>query len=70
MKTYSVYVLDRANQVTEYKYSSQMAADDASDIFEADGHDVFSDGHKAALARDRYARFLMRQGRLQVISIA
>lgn len=68
-KTYRVWVFDRANQFTEYKYSSQMAADDASDLFEADGHDVFTDGTRAALTRDRYARFLIKQHRLSVISI-
>lgn len=62
MKIYSIWVLDRANQLTEYKYSSQHEADNASDYFEADGHDVFSNGLRAALARDRYARFLARQG--------
>jgi hypothetical protein len=68
-KTYSVWVLDRANQLTEYKYSSQLEADNASDTFEADGHDVFTDGHRAALARDRFTRFLIKQHRLSVIHI-
>lgn len=60
MKSFSVFVLDRANQLTEYKYSSQAMADDASDYFEAQGHDVFTDGQRAALARDRYARMNKR----------
>lgn len=69
MKIYSVWVLDRANQLTEYKYSSQHEADNASDAFEADGHDVFESGTKAAMARDRFARFLIKQHRLSVIHI-
>ena len=69
MKIYSIWVLDRANQLTQYDYSSQLLADNASDIFEADGHDVFTDRLRASLARDRYARFLMRQGKLSIIHI-
>ena len=69
MKTYSIWVLDRANQLTQYDYSSQLLADNASDTFEADGHDVFTDRLRACLAKDRYARFLMRQGKLSIIRI-
>ena len=46
-----------------------MAADDASDRVEADGRDVFTDGTRAAMARDRFARFLIKQHRLSVIHI-
>lgn len=63
-KIYSIYVLDRANQLTEYKYSSQLDADNASDDFEAQGHDVFSNMTRAIEARDRYARFFIKQHRL------
>lgn len=69
MKVYSIWVLDRANQLTQYNYSSQLLADNASDAFEADGHDVFTDGLRAALARDRYDRFLMRQGKLSILHV-
>lgn len=69
MKVYSIWVLDRANQLTQYNYSSQLLADNASDIFESNGHDVFTDGLRAALARDRYARFLMRQGKLSILHV-
>ena len=69
MTIYSIWVLDRANQLTQYDYSSQLLADNASDAFESDGHDVFTDRLRACLAKDRYARFLMRHGKLSIIHI-
>lgn len=60
MKEFIFWCLDRANQITEYRFFSQEEADDYSDILEAQGHDIFTDRQRCVLACDRYARLNKR----------
>lgn len=53
---YVFWCLDRANQISEYRFASQEEADNYADRLEADGHDIFTNKHRCVLAHDRYAR--------------
>ena len=66
---FTIYIIDRANQFTVEHHATQEQADDASDRWEAGGHDVYTDRMRATLAMDRYARRMMRTGHLQVIHV-
>ena len=66
---YTIYIIDRANQFHVEHHSTQEQADDSSDRWEAGGHDVYTDRTRALLAMDRYARHLMRTGRMTVIHV-
>lgn len=66
---YTIYIIDRANQFHTEHYPTQEQADDASDAWEAGGHDVYTDRMRATLAMDRYARHMMRTGHLQIVHI-
>lgn len=61
MTNFTIYIVDRANQLVVEHYPTQDAADSAFDKWEAGGHDVYEDGQKAALAKLAYGRFLVRQ---------
>ena len=66
---YTIYIIDRANQFHVEHHATQEQADDASDRWEAEGHDVYSDRMRALLAMDRYARRMMRTGHLIHITV-
>lgn len=53
---FTIYIVDRANQVKRESYSTQEAADDAVDRWEALGADIFLDRLQAVLNADAYAR--------------
>ena len=60
---YTIYVIDRANQLLAYAYPTKDDAYEASDRFEAAGCDVFTDRTQAVLNKDSYDRFLRRQSK-------
>ncbi len=66
---YTIYIIDRANQFHVEHHATQEQADGASDRWEAGGHDVYTDAQRAALARDRFARRMMRTGHLIHITV-
>ena len=59
---HTIYIIDRANQFHEESYATLAEADDASDRWEAGGHDVFHDRTRALRAWDRYTQFLRHRG--------
>lgn len=58
---FTIYIVDRANQILGYAYPTQEEADDAADRFEAAGCDVFLDRLQACLNKDRYDSMQRRQ---------
>ena len=57
----TIYIIDRANQFHEESYETLLDADNASDRWEAGGHDVYHDRTRALRAWDHYTRFLRNQ---------
>jgi hypothetical protein len=60
-KTYSLWIVDRANQISQRDYSTASEADTAYDFYESGGNDVYTERLAACLARDAYAKRQERQ---------
>jgi hypothetical protein len=51
---FSIYILDRANQIKQEAYPTKAEADEAYDRWEAAGHDVYTERLAAILEKDAY----------------
>lgn len=60
---FAIYVVDRANQLVVERYRTKDDAYEAYDRWESLGCDVYTDGQKAALAKQAYDRFVRSQSR-------
>jgi hypothetical protein len=59
---YTIYIIDRANQLSQQTFSRQQDADDASDRWEeVGGCEVFTDRTRAIDCKDRYDRRMRAQ---------
>lgn len=58
---FTIYVVDRANQILSFAYPSQDEADAAADRWESIGADVYKDRIKAVLAKDEFDRRMRAQ---------
>lgn len=59
---HTIYIIDRANQFHEEAYDTQEQADDASDRWEASGHDVYHNRLRALQVWNHYVRLINRHG--------
>jgi len=58
---YTIYIIDRANQLSQQTFARQEDADDASDRWEeVGGCEVFTDRTRAVDCKDRYDRRMRR----------
>jgi hypothetical protein len=59
---YTIYIIDRANQISQQTFATQQQADNASDRWEeVGGCEVFTDRTRAIDCKDRYNRRMRAQ---------
>lgn len=59
---FTIYIVDRANQLSQQTFGRQDDADAATDQWEAvGGCEVYTNRLAAVLAKDDYDRFIRRQ---------
>ena len=59
---FTIYIVDRTNQITQQTFGRQEDADAATDHWDAiGGCEVYTNRLAAVLAKDSYDRFIQRQ---------
>ena len=59
---FTIYIVDRANQIWEQTFETEDEAYGAADAWEAiGGCDIYTNRLQACLAKDKYDRFLRNQ---------